>query len=338
MTDQWQDFLGTLGGKQLPSGELGFLEPAAEAQALIEGYVVAPLASYRLVKISGPDAKRFLQGQLTCDVEALSQHHSHLGCHCNHKGRVLANFLLMTVDDGYYLRLPLAMCDTLIDSLKKYAMFSQVSLTTSDWVGIGYHGEHCGQHLRAHYHDVPAQQGQLMEYDNSVVVCMEDDNSAYEIWGNASELTAVWAHLCQHSTAVSESVWRLQQIRHGIASIYPATSLSFTPHNINYDLVGGVSFTKGCYTGQEIIARTHYLGKVKQRMYRLVSQEVLPTLAPGDSVFSEQEVGVVIDCAINEQGQQELLAVIKNYQAQTDYFLDKDGTKSLQGLDLPYSL
>jgi tRNA-modifying protein YgfZ len=160
-----------------------------------------------LLKISGQQAKKFLQGQITCDVEKITPTESLLGAHCNPQGRVLFLFRIFERNSDYYLIMPNEMVTFAIDSLKKYAVFFKITLTKCD-------------------------------YDTQ----------------------APWA--------AAQREWQYFNVNNGIPQIYLSTSGMFLPHELNLHLLNGISWEKGCYTGQEIIARMHYRGKLKNQLYQ----------------------------------------------------------------------
>lgn len=239
--------------------------------------MIQPFPHQGLIKVSGPQSKPFLQGQLTCDLNEITPEHSLLGAYCDHKGRILTDFRLHYDGQDYYLLLNKSLLEKTITRLKKYAVFSKVNI---------------------------------------------DD--------------------CTHqpSTQAATEAWRLGNIMAGIPTIYPQTSELFTPHMINFHLIKGVSFNKGCFVGQEVIARTEHLGKSKRHMYRLQGvSDKRPE--PGDPVFSQgQEVGTVVDASPDPElpSGYQLLAVIhdEKFIAQGVSLTPQGATLSLQ--TLPYTI
>ncbi len=187
-------------------------------------------SAFHRIVISGPDALSFLQGQLTCDVTKSSAIPS-LAAYCDIKGRVLANFWITHLDAAYQLYLPCDMVECVMTTLKKYGIFSKVTIAAQP---------------------VDAMPAAI--------------NLSY-----------------------------LEYIQKGIVFIVPATSLLFTPQMINLEKLGGVSFDKGCYLGQEVVARTQHLGQLKRHLYRFqcVAEQVP---GPGDKLVNTQQEGVGVVC------------------------------------------
>lgn len=232
-----------------------------------------------LISVIGPDAAKFLQGQLTCDVDNIAEQQSCLGAHCDAKGRVQATFYLFKQQDHYYFLLPQSVVPHLLQCLKKYAVFSKVTLTEL----------------------------------------------------NAPEILEKLKR-----TLWPDNHWQLQEIRAGIPTIYPETIGEFTPHQINFQLINGINFNKGCYIGQEIIARMHYLGKLKQQMYRVsFNSPQLPK--PGTKLFNDnaQEIGQLVNAVLVTENHYEALAVLQNDAIKEAIYLQPRIILTL--LDLPYT-
>ncbi len=194
--------------------------------------------SFGLVKISGLQAKKFLQGQLTCNLEEVTETESRLGAHCNPQGRVLFLFRILYHEETYYLVLPQTMVDLALRVLKKYAIFFKLML------------------------------GEAQE--------------------EAKELRA---------RAAQE--WRYFDLSQGIPQIYPETSALFLPHELNLHQLGGLSWDKGCYTGQEIIARMHYRGKLKNHLYRAHIQTSASPRLGGELYFRHLETVSVVGSLVD---------------------------------------
>jgi folate-binding protein YgfZ len=183
--------------------------------------------TYGLLKITGPDAKKFLQGQLTCNLDEVTEE-PRLGAHCNPQGRIISLFRIFLKDENYFLQMPPSMIPIALKALKKYAVFFKVELS--------------------------------------------DASSEIKISEKINQ---------QNKQA---------EIENGIAEIYPETSEKFLPHELNLPTLGGVSFNKGCFTGQEIIARMQYRGKLKTRLFSTPISSDTPPQRGAD--FSQ---GIIVD-------------------------------------------
>lgn len=191
-----------------------------------------------LLCVEGVDSKKFLQGQLTCNLDEMISKKLQLGAHCNPQGRIISLFHIFLQDDKYFLLMPLELIPIAIAALKKYAVFFKVNLTD-------------------------AQDKEIIQ-----------------------------------QIIPSEIEWKKQNIQQKIPAIYPETSEKFLPHEVNLPELNGVSFNKGCYTGQEIIARMQYKGKLKTHLYLGKTQhpptrgaEIYSTKGPTGNVVDYIDLG-----------------------------------------------
>jgi folate-binding protein YgfZ len=223
-----------------------------------------------VIQVTGKNAGQFLQGQLTCDVTEVNAKHCRLGAHCDAKGRVQATFYLFFHQGCYYFLLPREMIVHLLSCLTKYAVFSAVNLidVSQSWKVIGVAGPLIGDILNK-YALLPSANTTVTSSDVIISVAIAACIPRFVLLTAYNKLLPFIDHTFNEMTV---NDWHLLDIIAGISTIYPETIGQFTPHQLNYPAIGGVSFTKGCYIGQEIIARTHYLGKSKSRLYRLAFQ------------------------------------------------------------------
>jgi folate-binding protein YgfZ len=233
----------------------------------------------RAIRVSGADARSFLQGQLSADIDALAPARPLLASCNSAQGRVQAVVWLVERSDSISLTLPASMVERTAVRLRKYVLRSKVAIDAVQ--------------------EVP-------------------------------ELPQAHAY--------REPDWRLAGIRAGLPQVYPETHETFVAQMLNLDLLGGVSFEKGCYTGQEIIARTHFRGAVKRRMFRF--ECATPPPAPGTRVLvGDQHAGDVVDAAPTNRGKScELLAVITLAHQDAALELESNRGVPLQKLPLPYTV
>lgn len=297
-----------------------------------------PLAHEGILAVRGSDAGKFLQGQLTCNLNYLSQEQSSLGARCMVKGRMQSSFRIVPEGNGLLLAMARGLIDAQLADLKKYAVFSKATLTdeSASWVRFGL--EHAEQALLALGLDVPAEDGATVREHGLIAIRVSPGR--VELWVPAEQAHNVQQQLAGTLREGSLNDWLLGQIRAGIGQVFEQTRELFIPQMINLQAVGGVSFKKGCYTGQEIVARMQYLGKLKRRQYRL-ALAVADAPAPGSQIFSPTHgsaVGEVVLAAACEQGC-ELLAVISADAVEDDnlHLLSLDGPR-LTLLSLPYEL
>ncbi len=301
-----------------------------------------------LLFVKGPDAKKFLQGQVTCDIEQLTisqsdagleSGHTTLGAHCTHKGRMIFSFIACAWDqDTIALSIHKGLFQTALAALKKYSIFSKVELidASDSHRIIGFIGTPPSS-VASLFTNLPVD-GEVM-YNNEAAI-ISKGNQRYECWMTQEQATS----LSSDDAAVIESsseLWAACNIRDGIGEVRLETSEEFIPQMLNYQAVGtGISFNKGCYTGQEIVARMQYLGKQKRHMYRF-SSESSETPVPGSPLYTQgkqQGIGNVV-IAAKYDGQQELLAVATEAAVTADdIYLDEGCQQKLQVLPLPYTI
>lgn len=225
--------------------------------------------SLAFLQVQGQEVLKFLQGQLSCDVSLVNDKHSSLGTHCSAKGRMQSSFRIFnSIDKHYTLALPADNLQTAQTQLHKYALFSKVSLTPlSDYVAIGLHGTEASAALAAVLGELPNQDFAQIAKQDCIIICTSKQFASYEIYGSSAALEPLWQQLSQQITSYQPSQHTLLQHQLGLAFIQQATSDAFIPQMFNYQNTPAISFNKGCYTGQEIVARMHYLGANKRELY-----------------------------------------------------------------------
>ena len=322
MNPDWRAFLtarGARGGdddRLQPPPPTGGREPPADCARY-------DLSHLGLIRVAGADADTFLQGQLSNDLRALTPTHSQLSCHCSPKGRMLALFRVLRGADGIDLQLPRERVAEAIKRLLLYVLRAKVTLTDlSDGpVRIGLSGVGAPAQLERLGLPVPAADNALITAAAARVLRLPAPVPRFELIADYATQSALWDALTPVSTWGDEDAWALLDIRAGIPSVYTATVEAFVPQMANLQLLDGVSFTKGCYTGQEVVARMQYLGKLKRRMYQATVESPTPP-RPGDELHapsstSEQTPGRVVDARPSGPGRYEILAVLEIEAAET---------------------
>ena len=290
--------------------------------------------------VAGPVAPRFLQGQFPCDV-GLELAHSSLGARCTPQGRMPSTFrLLRRSEDDFFLATRTDVLGAQLLDLSKYAAFfrkARLGDASQEWVRLGLWGEQARSALRGCDFGLPEQPDQASVSERGVVVRVPG-TERFELWLPTGSAEAVIRELQQTLPPASLNDWQLQQIRAGLGEVSAATRESFIPQMLNLQLFNGVNFRKGCYTGQEIVARMQYLGKLKRRMFRLRLNDTQP-LAAGTPIINRdngQALGEVVMSA-QAESQAEVLAVLQKDAAQLAALCAGDSKgPSLTLADLPY--
>lgn len=316
--------------------QLSFAHQPADYPKLQQQKTLTPLTHLGLITLKGPDAKKFLQGQVTCDVQQLDHEKSLIGARCDPKGRALANFQLLRQDEDTLLMVTdLSLVSLILDDLAKYAAFFNVELEdiSTQFVIFGLAGP---------------------ELLSSPKPCPTELN-CYPICGNRqifitpnNEALSLWNTLSEEYEVTGTEYWQLLDINAGLGLVQAKTSGLFIPQMLNLQAIGGISFTKGCYTGQEVIARMKYLGKLKRRMYRVAQPTAsdLPTAgAPCYLPGNTQSIGHVVSAANADDDQQHLLLVLTAEAAKSGQLVingTDDGSLSISSkfslLPLPYKI
>ncbi|MDC7813703.1 MULTISPECIES: YgfZ/GcvT domain-containing protein [Pseudomonas] len=297
-----------------------------------------PLSHEGVLAVRGPDASKFLQGQLTCNLNYLSDSQSSLGARCNQKGRMQSSFRILLEGDGCLLAMASELLEPQLADLKKYAVFSKAKLTdeSANWARFGL--SHADSSLSGLGLELPQEDGAVVRADGLIAV--RASSHRVELWVPAERAESLGQQLAAQLPQGVLNQWLLGQIRAGLGQVMAQTRELFIPQMLNLQAVGGVSFKKGCYTGQEIVARMQYLGKLKRRLYRLaLPSGELPV--PGTPLFSpthNSSIGEVV-LAAQAQDQVELLAVLQAEAAEDgNLHLGALEGPGLQLLDLPYQL
>jgi folate-binding protein YgfZ len=275
--------------------------------------MLIPLEQFALIRFSGSDARAFLHGQLTCDVAGLPPGRSTYGGYCSPKGRVLATFLLWSSGEDLYLQLPALLRDPVRKQISKYILRAKVGVAdaSGEWSLAGVAGPDARNVVERVVGDVPRQAHAVLHTPAATAIGLPGDRHLLVVARNEA---AVLESLSPTAERRGPEYWDWLDIRSGIPVILPATQEAFVPQMLNLDLIGGVSFEKGCYPGQEIVARMHYRGTLKQRMY-LAHINGRDPPRPGDRLYSpdfgRQASGTVVNAAASPDGGYDLLASVQ---------------------------
>jgi len=305
--------------------------------------LLADLSYQRLLAVAGPDAAKFLQGQVTCDINALGPV-SRLGAHCNHKGRMLGSFRAVKLDaDRIMLRMHGSVLTGMQQALGKYIVFSKAELSdaSEEFRRIGLAGPKAETLIKQLFGECPQADQAVFLHEHGCVIKIS--TGRYECWIKADRAENLWQQFATQCPTVGSAAWTLLDIRDGLGEVREQTVAELIPQMLNFQAIEGISFNKGCYTGQEVVARMQYLGKMKRQMFRVaLTGDKLPQ--PGDHLYSDtsqQSVGNVVMAATcsGDKKSAEALAVITKVAVEADsVFLDENHQHKLQVLELPYAV
>lgn len=285
--------------------------------------IIYNLDKLGLISIYGPDCEVFLQGQLTCDVQQVIQNKmSIMGAHCNAQGRVLTCFRLFYSEQNYYMVVPKLMLDYTISCLRKYILNSKVNIvdssTTLSRIGINLNRTEIIPEL------LPKKilPGQIINFIGVIIIRLYGTHPRFEVHGTDDKITKFLTKFRDNVTLEQYEQWHLLDIISGIPAIYPQTAGIFLPQMLNLQAMDGISFSKGCYTGQEIVARSHYRSAVKRIMFLAYITNVSFTPIPGDEILVIQSnkikhIGKLVDISNfypSISGYMMLVVLPKNYE------------------------
>ncbi len=312
MIASWQDFLVQHGARTENGQVQDFGNAATELAAAKTGTVMADLSQLGLLAFSGEDTAEFLQNQFTNDVRGLHADGAAWNGYCSPKGRMLANFLMWKQGADTCLQMSGDIRESVLKRLKMFVLRSKTSGrdATDERVRLVLAGAQAEAALTAAGLPQPAGNMQSVGNERGLVVRIGDGK--YVLSLAPENAASIWQALATCATPVGTASWDWLRLSNGIPMITAATQDEFVPQMVNWEALGGVSFQKGCYPGQEIVARTQYLGKLKRRMY-LAHVEGSEAPRPGDNLYTPdmegQASGKVVNAAPAPEGGFDLLAV-----------------------------
>jgi folate-binding protein YgfZ len=330
MTPAWQRLLHDSGAVMDAGVVRHFGDAAGELGAAAGGDVISDLSHLGVIEVDGEDAGRFLGGQLTSDVLSLPVDRSSLSAWCTPQGRALALFRVLRAGPAYRMLLPAEIAEPTIRRLRMYVLRSRVTITDrGDALAcIGVSGAGAADALAR---ELPLPQSpDAVSGENGVsAIRLRGMSPRLILIGPPEALAALWRRLAPVAKPAGASAWDFLDITAGLPQVFAATREKFIPLTLNLDVLGGISFSKGCYTGQEIIARMHYRGHLRQRMYigRADAGDLPPPGARLAVEGAEMSAGEVVQAAPHPEGGVVFTAVTQTELAGTDrvHLLSADG-------------
>jgi folate-binding protein YgfZ len=313
----WNEYLSAQGARHIATepSRVGDFGQALGTTDLATGFVAA-VTDQGLIAVTGEEAASFLHKQLTNDVEHLGMNDVRLAGYCTPKGRLQATFLMWRNADAVFLQLPRELQAALQKRLSMFVMRAKAKLSdASTEVVLGLGGAKAQAALEQLFGSVPATPYSKLEHERGTLIRLADAFGAprYQWLTTNDAAQAAWPALAATLLVAGDDAWRLSAIHAGVPEITLKTQEQFVPQMVNYELLGGVNFKKGCYPGQEIVARSQYLGKLKRRT-ALAGIEGASAQA-GDEVFAvadpDQPCGMVVNAAPNGNGGVDALVEMK---------------------------
>jgi len=337
--NEWQDFLTQQGATIKDGLATSFGETPADYPKLNAALV--DLSDLGILALVGTDTSRFLQGQSTSDTNLLNKDTSIPGAICNPKGRMLTSYqAIEPVVDTILLTMHRPLVEPTINSLSKYAAFFKTTLNdvSEDYRLLGISGPDSEPLLDQFFDTVPQNLNQLCIAENHLLLRISTQQFLLIV--DVAVAENYWLGLSATIQPAGIDYWQLQSIRAGLAQVRAETLEQYVPQMLNLQATGAVSFKKGCYTGQEIVARMQYLGKLKRRTYRVILENAKPPKR-GTEIYSSTEnklVGSVLSAAPADGKHTEVLAILHEEQTDaTSFIIDGENT-AVRIADLPYAL
>ena len=354
MNSTWQQWLQSAGAQIEDGVARSFGNPRAELEAARAGGVLADLSHLGVLDFAGEDSEAFLQGQLSCDVRLIGASSSSYGSYCTPKGRMLADFLLWRLlpglipglSGGFRMALSRSIVANVHKRLKMYVLRSkvQVSDASDSIVLLGVSGAAATGALDSVLAGLSTHEARHFG-EGSTAISLPGGRFLLAV--PAEGASKLWSSLAATLRPVGTPCWEWLDIRSGVPLITARTQEQFLPQMTNLELLGGVSFKKGCFTGQEVVARTQHLGKVKRRMFLAHVDERVDDVrtppAPGDEIFSDdipgQASGMVVSAQPAPEAGHDLLVVVhvSSRESSTVHVRSTDGPV-LRFIDLPYTV
>ena len=335
----WQDFLSQQGATITAGLATSFGETPGNYPGL--SATLTDLGDLGVLALEGADSKRFLQGQSTSDTEQLNASTALPGAICNAKGRMLTSYHAVEPEtDSVLLVMHRPLVDTTINNLGKYAAFFKTTLSNAseDYRLLGISGSDCESVLERYFDAIPTAINQLCVTESCLLLRISPQQ--FLIITKSASAEQLWQKLALGFIPTGLAYWQLQSIRAGQARVQAETVEQFVPQMLNLQATGAVNFKKGCYTGQEIVARMQYLGKLKRRTYRVILEASTPPQVATEIYDSANNklVGSVLMAAPVDEESVEMLAVLNEEQADASSFVIDGETLKVCIAELPYSL
>lgn len=340
--EQWRQFLETEGAVFDDNGRIhhfGDLKGQA-SHALQEG-VIIPLTGLGMLTFNGGQPDKLLQGQVTCDIRQLTEKRALFGSYCSIKGRMQSSFeAIRRSPDSIQLLMARSCIEPTAAQLSKFVPFfrTQMQDDSDHWVALGITGKETPALIKARLGGWPEQTYEWHSLDETgFIMRLPGQKPRALVMVPVTQAQAIWQQLASSIRPVGEPVWTLLEIQSGIVHVTDSLADQFLPQMLNYQALGAVNFKKGCYSGQEVVARAQFRGQVKKRLYRaqLSGQEQPDRLA---EVVNQtgRKVGQIVRAAPDAHGQIQALLVLNTTAEDDELALAAAPQNSLNLLKLPY--
>ena len=315
-------------------------QPVASARLPL---TLISLDDWALATLTGADAEKYLQGQVTADVSQMTEHQHLLAAHCDPKGKMWSNLRLFRRQDGFALIERRSLRDAQLTELKKYAVFSKVTITADDeHVLLGVAGFQARAALKNLFSDLPDAEKQLISDGATSILWFEHPGERFLLVTDVATAERVTEALRGEAQLNNSQQWLALNIEAGLAVIDAANSAQFIPQATNLQALGGISFKKGCYTGQEMVARAKFRGANKRALWYLAGRASRVPEAGEDLELKMgdnwRRTGTVLAAVQLDDGHLLVQVVMNNDMEPDSVFRVRDDAGTLSIEPLPYSL
>ena len=318
----------------------GNSEPSAYS---VDRTCICDLSPLGVIRASGEEAQSFLHGQFTNDLGQVTPTTGQLSSYCNPKGRVLSIFHIYQEDDSYCLVLPRDVIEATINKLNMFRLMAKVDMSdeSDERVLFGIAGGDTESVLGDLDIVVPKEINCCIQDKEITLIRLPSESTRVLLVSSADAAIPVWEQLSARLPIATSGLWDLHDIHSGIPKVIAGTSETFIPQMVNLELIDGVNFSKGCYPGQEVVARTHYLGKPNRRMYRVhVADANAPE--PGTNIFSPEDetqpVGKIVTAQKISSGTSALAVLRTEKKDDENLHLGSVTGPKISVQSLPYSM
>ncbi|MBX8461851.1 tRNA-modifying protein YgfZ [Enterobacter sp. RIT637] len=315
-------------------------QPAASARLPL---TLMTLDDWALATLTGADAEKYLQGQVTADVAQLTEHQHLLAAHCDPKGKMWSNLRLFRRQDGFALIERRSLRDAQLTELKKYAVFSKVTIASDDeHVLLGVAGFQARAALKNLFSELPDAEKQVVSEGETSILWFEHPAERFLLVTDVATAERVTEALRGEAQLNNSQQWLALNIEAGLPVIDAVNSAQFIPQATNIQALGGISFKKGCYTGQEMVARAKFRGANKRALWTLAGRASRVPEAGEDLELKMGEnwrrTGTVLAAVQLDDGRLLVQVVMNNDMEADSVFRVRDDANTLSIEPLPYSL
>ena len=312
-----------------------------ECNVIFKADVVCPLSNISILKISGADALNFLQSQFSNDINLLTESLSQINSYCNPKGRIISVFRMIKLENEYFLLLQKELSGKVMERLAMHKLNANVDIDdcTDEYYLLGVIlQKNTDTHTEL---TLPGNYNAACTNKDLTTIKICNSSEKFLLFFKHEHMNIFWDKFIKQLSLVGTSAWELSNIYYGSPDVFEETSEHFVPQMLNMDITGGVSFTKGCYPGQEIVARLHYLGDPNKRMYMInIASE--KTFTPGTKLFREdndqESCGEIVSAQQLYNSKSAALAVIRTRDISERIIVKSQDNPIITVKDLPYKL